>query len=245
MYLNRSFSSFVSLIWLCTCIGHVCGHLPLELLHPSRVYKKQSPGPSPYAINGVQTGGVLQRIEIRQLQQNQPLWNIYLLALKRLQTTNQSELLSYYQISGIHGRPFTSWDGVLAAGDENSGYCTHSSILFPTWHRSYLALFEQVLYEIVQKVASEFKNTEYTAAAETFRIPYWDWAASAPSGQNTLPSSVAGSAYITLSLPNGSEVISNPLYQYTFNPLSPNELPDYPVCYFQINRSRNPVANST
>lgn len=23
-----------------------------------------------------------------------------------------------------------------------TGYCTHSSILFPTWHRPYLALFE-------------------------------------------------------------------------------------------------------
>ncbi len=41
---------------------------------------------------------------------------------------------------GIHGRPFVAWDGVN--GPYEKGYCTHSSILFPTWHRPYLALFE-------------------------------------------------------------------------------------------------------
>jgi tyrosinase len=39
--------------------------------------------------------------------------------------------------------PFVTWDGVNPTpGNENTGYCTHSSILFPTWHRAYLALFE-------------------------------------------------------------------------------------------------------
>lgn len=41
---------------------------------------------------------------------------------------------------GIHGRPFVAWDGVN--GPFKTGYCTHGSILFPTWHRPYLALFE-------------------------------------------------------------------------------------------------------
>jgi tyrosinase len=45
--------------------------------------------------------------------------------------------------TGIHGRPFVPFDNVLAEpGDENNGYCTHVSILFPTWHRPYLALYE-------------------------------------------------------------------------------------------------------
>lgn len=39
--------------------------------------------------------------------------------------------------------PFTTWNGVEPLpGTERSGYCTHSSVLFPTWHRPYLALFE-------------------------------------------------------------------------------------------------------
>jgi hypothetical protein len=45
--------------------------------------------------------------------------------------------------SGIHGVPFESWNGVGAApGANQSGYCTHSSVLFPMWHRPYLVLFE-------------------------------------------------------------------------------------------------------
>ncbi len=44
--------------------------------------------------------------------------------------------------------PFKAWDGVNVgtdwATDPNGfgGYCTHSSVLFATWHRPYLALFE-------------------------------------------------------------------------------------------------------
>lgn len=104
---------------------------------------------STYGITGIQTGkgsdgSVPYRLEIRQLQQNADQWNLYLLALDSLQTQPaQTEMLSHYQIAGIHGRPYISWDGVQAtAGDQNSGYCTHSSILFPTWHRPYLALYE-------------------------------------------------------------------------------------------------------
>jgi hypothetical protein len=45
---------------------------------------------------------------------------------------------------GIHGRPYTAWDSVTGPGGytQATGYCTHNSILFPTWHRPYLALFE-------------------------------------------------------------------------------------------------------
>jgi hypothetical protein len=44
---------------------------------------------------------------------------------------------------GIHGVPFVTWNGVgPAAGASMSGYCPHSSVLFPTWHRPYLALYE-------------------------------------------------------------------------------------------------------
>jgi len=40
----------------------------------------------------------------------------------------------------------TSWDGVEGTIDDkndwNRGYCTHSQLLFGTWHRPYLVLFE-------------------------------------------------------------------------------------------------------
>lgn len=44
---------------------------------------------------------------------------------------------------GIHGAPALTWADVNPTpGNEHSGYCTHVSILFPTWHRPYLALYE-------------------------------------------------------------------------------------------------------
>lgn len=41
---------------------------------------------------------------------------------------------------GIHGLPYKAWDGVT--GTQQNGYCEHGSIIFPLWHRPYLALFE-------------------------------------------------------------------------------------------------------
>ena len=39
--------------------------------------------------------------------------------------------------------PFQPWGGVEpVAGSEDYGYCHHVSILFPTWHRPYVAMFE-------------------------------------------------------------------------------------------------------
>ena len=61
---------------------------------------------------------------------------------------DQDELLSFFQIGGIHGYPYIPWDESTAskkvAEDEDrwGGYCTHGSTLFPTWHRPYIAAYE-------------------------------------------------------------------------------------------------------
>ncbi|KAL9091416.1 MAG: hypothetical protein Q9165_004802 [Trypethelium subeluteriae] len=74
-----------------------------------------------------------------------------------MQAINQSDPMSWYQIAGIHGMPYVPWDDVQAApGQDDNGYCAHYSTLFLTWHRPYLALFEQVLYEKVTEAANEF-----------------------------------------------------------------------------------------
>ena len=69
------------------------------------------------------------------------------------------EKLSYFQIAGksalafwycpvdtrlgIHGKPFVAWDEPPQKGTEsNKGYCTHNSVLFCTWHRAYVLLYE-------------------------------------------------------------------------------------------------------
>lgn len=49
--------------------------------------------------------------------------------------------------TGIHGVPFKPWNTVQATpGNEQAGYCQHLNILFPTWHRAYVALFEVSVY---------------------------------------------------------------------------------------------------
>ena len=45
-------------------------------------------------------------------------------------------------MGGIHGLPYKSWDQSFGETTQDTGYCTHGSNLFPTWHRAYVALFE-------------------------------------------------------------------------------------------------------
>jgi len=138
-------------------------------------------------------------------------------------------------------------------GNENNGYCTHVSNLFPPWHRPYLALYEvciliykgtytlansqqQVLYDLVQQIAQQYPagptRNKYAAAAANFRIPYWDWAAIPAAGQSVFPESVGGSPSVSVDGPAGTQTIANPLYSYQFKPLDPTQLPDFPVGYF-------------
>lgn len=235
----------IPFIWLyvSTFIGAV------EALPPKSVSDTQLHGRGPktshdrrqaggyFAIQGVHggrgsDGSVPLRLEIRQLIQNTDQFNLYILALYRFQNTDQSDPLSFYQIAAIHGRPFVPWDNVQSTGSQDAGYCTHSSILFATWHRPYLALYEQVLYNIMQNIVNEFtgdQKTRYAQAAANFRIPYWDWAASPPAGWGVLPWEMGGEQTIQVTMPNGTTTIPNPLWSYNFHPLSSTDLPDSPV----------------
>ncbi|KAL2358572.1 common central domain of tyrosinase-domain-containing protein [Cryomyces antarcticus] len=182
---------------------------------------------STFSITGVQDWGVQPRLEIRQLQKNADQWNLYLLGLKRMQEVDHNNKLSYYQIAGIHGRPYIAWDGVQAATNAGGGYCAHVSNLFPTWHRPYLALYEQVLYSNIISVVNEFptgaQRQRYASAAITFRAPYWDWAAAPPAGQSVYPASLSDPT-VQVTMPNGTTTIKNPLFAYTFNPLVPQDM---------------------
>ncbi|KAI0974399.1 Di-copper centre-containing protein [Xylaria arbuscula] len=172
------------------------------------------------------------RLEIRDLQKNDDQWNLYLLALSWMQYTSQDSPFSWYQIAGIHGAPGLTWGNVAPLpGNDNIGYCHHVSILFPTWHRPYLVLYEQTLYNIVQFVASLWPPEEIDRvqdAATRFRIPYWDWAAAPPLGESVLPLSIGGSSTVNVSGPNGMQSISNPLFSFTFKPFNGSIFPDSP-----------------
>ncbi|TVY83497.1 Tyrosinase [Lachnellula suecica] len=194
---------------------------------PNYVRPRDTAPASFFAVTGANaSGSVPLRQEVRDLQKDSTMWTLYILALDMFQYTNQSEQLSWYQVAGIHGEPYIPWDNVQpVAGNEQNGYCHHVSILFPTWHRPYLALFEQVMYDLVQKIALYYPagpvQDQYVAAGKNFRVPYWDWAAVPSDGKSILPDSVQGSPGVTVDGPAGTQTIANPLYTYQFKPLDP------------------------
>jgi tyrosinase len=78
-----------------------------------------------------------------------------------------------------------------------------------------------------QDIANEWpdgdQKNRYLNASQSLRIPYWDWAMPAPSGQSTMPDSM-GTPQISVNTPNGSQTIDNPLYTYKFHPIQSNAL---------------------
>lgn len=120
------------------------------------------------------------------------------------------------------------------------GYCTHGSVLFPSWHRPYVALYEvshveikrrklyslifqpsqQALQSHVLEVANTYTSSdkaEWQDAANRFRIPYWDWAAN-----SVPPSQVISDQNVTiLAAPDASsQSVKNPLLAYHFHPVT-------------------------
>jgi len=86
-----------------------------------------------------------------------------------MQKTSEDDYQSFFQVGGIHGLPYTAWDGALSTkgGDRGpGGYCTHGSVLFPTWHRPYVALYEvriklpNLLADLLTEVKSPANPTE-------------------------------------------------------------------------------------
>ena len=184
-----------------------------------RFVRRQGNG-STIAIKGAAAGGVNWRKEINSLQQDADTWNIYLLALQKFQSMDSSDPMSWFQIAGIHGQPYVTWDGVDQCSNcTASGYCTHSSTLFPTWHRGYMALFEQSLTTNAMAAANEFSGddqTKYVAAATALRAPYWDWAQPIPDGDSPFPNIFTADT-VSVVTPSGQQDIPNPLLQYSFN----------------------------
>lgn len=114
------------------------------------------------------------RLEIDDFIQDVELANLYFLALEAFMKDEiYQQPFSYYQISGIHGQPYRAWDNVTSANfqptgsspNQSAGYCTHGSVLFPVWHRAYLAQFEV----INSNATSKGKEIVQTGSRTTFR----------------------------------------------------------------------------
>jgi len=164
------------------------------------------------------TGGVSQRLEINDFIQNAKLFTLYIRALQSLQSVDEVQDGSFFGIGGIHGQPYVAWNGATGSFAPGKwpfgGYCTHGSALFPTWHRPYVLLIEQLLQQLAIAAASQFTvdTQSWKDAAVQFRVPYWDWA------KNSVPpDAVINSPTLTITNFDGSSVqVDNPIMHYRF-----------------------------
>ncbi|KAJ3802926.1 tyrosinase [Lentinula aff. detonsa] len=184
---------------------------------------------SHYLVTGA-TGGSTSgaaapnRLEINDFVKQEEQFSLYIQALQFIYSgKSQSDIDSFFQIGGIHGLPYIPWDG---AGKEPvdtdawEGYCTHGSVLFPTFHRPYVLLVEQAIQAAAIKIASTYTvdKARYQDAALNLRQPYWDWA------KNPIPPpEVISMDEVTIMDPNGQKIsVPNPLRRYTFHPIDPS-----------------------
>ena len=146
----------------------------------AEIQKRQS---STVVTTGASGTSIYPRLEVRQMLYNKPnQWTLFLLAMQQFHAQAQTSATSYYQISGIHGVPRTNYNGVgqCSTCSGTDGYCTHDSVLFPSWHRVYLALFEQQLVATAVSIANSWPTSgsavtraQMQTAASTLRLPYW------------------------------------------------------------------------
>ncbi|TFK69976.1 Di-copper centre-containing protein [Pluteus cervinus] len=154
--------------------------------------------------------------------------DLYLQALSALKQEGPTQLKGFYQIAGIHGLPYTDWDDTKKPGEGSppqkkeqwEGYCTHGNVLFPTWHRPYVALYEKAILDHAEEIAKKFTDVdlqkEYLTAAAILRQPFYDWAA--PGAK--MPELLYDPKYARIEVrspPLGQpELIDNPLFGFTY-----------------------------
>ncbi|KAF2705035.1 Di-copper centre-containing protein [Pleomassaria siparia CBS 279.74] len=167
------------------------------------------------------------RHDIHHLKKDFPdQWNLYLLGLRAFQDSEQTSPISYYEIAGIHGRPYKVWQDAQGLPDKMGGYCPHKNSLFLAWHRPYVALFEQEMYRIIQEIASRSPpqlRDRFTSAATSFRLPYWDWSLGDKMG--SIPDYFLSPTIRVYGVDEQNVTISNPLYRYDFHPIMPGDFP--------------------
>lgn len=139
----------------------------------------------------------VERVDVDVLLTSQPdTFNLMLLAIEAMQ--QDSSLLGWFQIAGIHGYPTIRWDSPDQSNrtwDNNDkkfgswgGYCAHGTLTFGPRHRPYLALLEQTIYRNMVTIAHKYTDAEakarYLAAAQKFRLPYVDYFRARAAGHN-------------------------------------------------------------
>ncbi|KAI1842912.1 hypothetical protein JX266_010930 [Neoarthrinium moseri] len=183
-----------------------------------------------YPITGIKAGwgeggAVPVRQEIDEWSEdpaNAKQVDLFLHALRRFQDVPPGQRDSYFQVAGIHGMPYKAWDEPDTSDEDTKGkaYCTHMNALFPPWHRPYLLLYEQQIYEImIRDIVPTFPEGERKAwrhAADTWRLPFWDWAVT-----GKVPKLAHDALALITIPPRGKTSIENPLHKFRM----PNDKP--------------------
>lgn len=207
---------------------------------------------SHFVISGA-TGGTAQgaaapnRLEINDFVKTTEPFSLYIQALNVMFKTPQSNSTSHFSIGGIHGLPFVQWEGSGSArpvqGTQWGGYCTHGSVLFPTWHRPYVALYEQVMQQHALEIANTYQvnKDRWVTAAQNLRAPYWDWATN-----SVPPDEVISNTTVNIVTPDGRTTsVANPLLKYTFNPIDASFPAPYKNWRTTIRNPTSSGANAT
>lgn len=176
---------------------------------------------SHFVITGA-GGAAANRREINDLVKDEKQFSLYVQALSDIMSRDQPNIRSFFQVGGIHGLPFIPWDDSTGKNLDPAqwgGYCTHGSVLFPTWHRPYVMLYEQLLSESAKNFAAQYTTdaASWKAAATALRQPYWDWARNAVP-----PPEVISLQKVTITTPKGRVSVDNPLIRYKFHPIDPS-----------------------
>lgn len=91
------------------------------------------------------------RMSVRQLEkpENAKRLNAFLRAWKRITELPPDNPNSFWAIATYHGEPFKPRKKLLPEGTTAwGGWCQHSNVLFPTWHRFYVLRLEQALQTV-------------------------------------------------------------------------------------------------
>jgi len=94
-----------------------------------------------------------------------------------------------------------------------------SVVLFPQMLKYAFHTLQQILQAHIVSIADQYTTpdkVQWKNAAATFRLPYWDWAST-----SVPPDEVINQPTVSVTVADGStQDFQNPLYAYTFNPVS-------------------------
>jgi tyrosinase len=62
-----------------------------------------------FSVVGVQGSGIHPRLELRELEKDAEMWNLFLMAFARFQAVDQKRKLSYFQMAGSYNPSFFSF----------------------------------------------------------------------------------------------------------------------------------------